>query len=151
MYFLRTKSYLAGIFIWHSGIQPLISKIKQFWTWKLERILNMHVLSWWWYITKQNSFPIYQNYVRKSFQKWARKGKQYCKVKRSSSAFWENWKKIISENAHFDPKLNTRDKCDASGNGLGGVLEEQTHTVWKLFSYASRYLNACKQIKVYTS
>ena len=62
--------------------------------------------------------------------------------------FEKNEKKIISENAHFDPKLNTRDKCDASGNGLGGVLEEQTHTVWKLFSYASRFLNACKQKKV---
>ena len=49
--------------------------------------------------------------------------------------------KNLTENTHYDTKINTRVKTDASRSGLGAVLEQETCNGWETISYASRFLN----------
>ena len=44
-------------------------------------------------------------------------------------------------NHHFDVKLNTRVKCDASHVGLGASIEQDHRGNWKTVVFASRFLN----------
>ena len=44
-------------------------------------------------------------------------------------------------NHHFDVKLNTRVKCDASHSGLGASIEQDHRGIWKVVAFASRFLN----------
>ena len=44
-------------------------------------------------------------------------------------------------NHHFDVKLNTRVKCDASHLGLGASIEQDYRGNWKTVAFASRFLN----------
>ena len=45
-------------------------------------------------------------------------------------------------NIHYNPKLETRIKCDASRSGHGAALEQLTVNGWKLISFASRFSNS---------
>ena len=47
----------------------------------------------------------------------------------------------LTENTHFDVKLETRIKTDASHNDLGVSLEQLHGNYWKTISFASRFLN----------
>merc|ERR1711894_523373 len=48
----------------------------------------------------------------------------------------------ITQNYHYNPKRQTRLKCDASKNGLGACLEQQLSSGdWVPISFASRQLN----------
>ena len=48
----------------------------------------------------------------------------------------------IAKLKYYDPSRDTRVKCDASHNGLGASLEQQTEkNEWIPISFASRYLN----------
>ena len=44
-------------------------------------------------------------------------------------------------NHHFDVKLNTRVKCDASLLRLGASIEQDHRGNWKMVAFASRFLN----------
>ena len=44
-------------------------------------------------------------------------------------------------NHHFDVKLNTRVKCDASHLGLDASIEQDNRGNWKTVAFASRFLN----------
>ena len=48
---------------------------------------------------------------------------------------------MIVENSQYNPSLDTRVKCDASREGLGAALEQQTPYGWETIAYASQYLN----------
>ena len=49
----------------------------------------------------------------------------------------------ISKVNYYDANRDTRVKCDASHNGLGATLEQQTDEgLWVPISFASRYLNS---------
>ena len=49
----------------------------------------------------------------------------------------------ISKVNYYDANRDTRVKCDASHNGLGATLEQQTDEgSWVPISFASRYLNS---------
>ena len=50
----------------------------------------------------------------------------------------------FTENAHYNPNLPTRVRCDASIEGLGAALEQQTSLGWKPIAFASRFLNNCE-------
>ena len=45
-------------------------------------------------------------------------------------------------NRHFNPKLETRIKCDASRKVLGCALEQRTPNGWHTVAFASRFLNS---------
>ena len=47
-----------------------------------------------------------------------------------------------TENMHYDPNLQTRNKCDASGAGLGAALEESLPTGVQTVTFRSRFLNS---------
>ena len=47
----------------------------------------------------------------------------------------------LTENTHFDVKLETRIKTAASHNDLGASLEQLHGDDWKTISFASRFLN----------
>ena len=48
----------------------------------------------------------------------------------------------ISKLNYYDANCETRVICDASHNGLGATLEQQTYEgSWVPISFASRYLN----------
>ena len=47
-------------------------------------------------------------------------------------------------NHHFDVKLNTRVKCDASHLGLGASIEQDHRENWKTVAFASRLLNVAE-------
>ena len=47
-----------------------------------------------------------------------------------------------TENKHFNPELETRNKCDASRKGLGCALEQRTPNGWHTVAFASRLLNS---------
>ena len=51
----------------------------------------------------------------------------------------------IVEQKHFDIKLETRVKCDASKEGLGACLEQKQNNTWHPIAYASRFLNTNEQ------
>ena len=48
---------------------------------------------------------------------------------------------LIVETFHYNPSLETKVKCDASREGLGAALEQQTPYCWETIAYASRILN----------
>ena len=48
----------------------------------------------------------------------------------------------IAQVHYYDPKKDTRVKCDASHSGLGATLEQKTDNGWVPIALASRYLNA---------
>ena len=50
----------------------------------------------------------------------------------------------LTENTHFDVKLNTRVKSDESHSGLGAMLEELYGNDWRSVSFPSRFLNPDK-------
>ena len=64
-----------------------------------------------------------------------------------STVHTEAFEKIKNEicntvtNHHFDVKLNTRVKCDASHLGLGASIEQDHWGNWKTVAFASRFLN----------
>ena len=64
-----------------------------------------------------------------------------------STVHTEAFEKIKKEicntvtNHHFDVKLNTRVKCDASHLGLGASIEQDHRGNWKTIAFASRFLN----------
>ena len=73
-------------------------------------------------------------------------------LKKSEKFIWtdnhqkqfEHTKTVIAtatENAHFNPSLETRFKCDASRQGLGAALEQLDCEGWKTVAFASRFLN----------
>ena len=48
----------------------------------------------------------------------------------------------IAQIHYYDPKKDTRVKCDASHSGLGAALEQKMEdNDWVLIAFASRYLN----------
>ena len=48
----------------------------------------------------------------------------------------------IAQIHYYDPKRDTRRKCDASHSGLGATLEQKTEdNEWVPIAFASRYLN----------
>ena len=51
----------------------------------------------------------------------------------------------IAGNHQYIPKSNTRVKSDASREGLGFILEQQTQIGRKTLSYASCFLNQYQQ------
>ena len=50
----------------------------------------------------------------------------------------------ITENRHFVNNRETRIVCDASRDGIGAALEQETPDGWATVAYASRFLNACE-------
>ena len=48
---------------------------------------------------------------------------------------------LVVENSHYNPSLEKKVKCDASREGLGAALEQQTPYGWETIAYASRFLN----------
>ena len=64
-----------------------------------------------------------------------------------STVHTEAFEKIKKEicntvtNHHFDVKLDTRVKCDASHLGLGASIEQDHRGNWKIVAFASRFLN----------
>ena len=50
-----------------------------------------------------------------------------------------------TENSQYNPKLDVRDKCDASRSGLGAALEQHTPEGWKPIAFASRFLNSTEE------
>ena len=50
----------------------------------------------------------------------------------------------ITENRHFVSNRETRIVCDASREGIGAALEQETPDGWGTVAYASRFLNACE-------
>ena len=64
-----------------------------------------------------------------------------------STVHTEAFEKIKKEicntvtNHHFDVKLDTRVKCDASHLGLGASIEQDHRGNWKTVAFASRFLN----------
>ena len=60
-----------------------------------------------------------------------------------TEAFEKIKKKICNTatNHHFDKKLNTRVKCDASQLGLGASIEQDHRGNWKTVAFASRFSN----------
>ena len=50
----------------------------------------------------------------------------------------------ITENRHFVSNRETRIVCDASREGIGAALEQETPDGWATVAYASRFLNACE-------
>ena len=53
--------------------------------------------------------------------------------------------KNITENRHFVSDRDTRIVCDASREGIGAALEQNTPNGWATIAYASRFLNSCEQ------
>ena len=53
--------------------------------------------------------------------------------------------KNITENRHFVTDRDTRIVCDASREGIGAALEQNTPDGWATIAYASRFLNSCEQ------
>ena len=53
--------------------------------------------------------------------------------------------KNITENRHFVSDRDTRIVCDASREGIGAALEQNTPDGWATIAYASRFLNSCEQ------
>ena len=53
--------------------------------------------------------------------------------------------KSITENRHFVSDRETRIFCDASREGIGAALEQDTPEGWATIAYASRFLNSCEQ------
>ena len=51
----------------------------------------------------------------------------------------------ITENRHFVSNRETRIVCDASREGLGAALEQETPDGWATIAYASRFLNSREQ------
>ena len=51
----------------------------------------------------------------------------------------------ITENRHFVSNRETRIVCDASREGLGAALEQETPDGWATIAYASRFLKTCEQ------
>ena len=51
----------------------------------------------------------------------------------------------ITEIQHFQRGLPLRIICDASKDGLGAVLQQQTKTGWQPISFASRFLAEFEQ------
>ena len=47
-----------------------------------------------------------------------------------------------TENKHFNPKLETRIKCEASRKGLGCASKQRTPNGWHTVAFASRFLNS---------
>ena len=77
-------------------------------------------------------------------------------LKKSEKFIWtnnhqkhfEHIKTVIAnatENTHFNPTLETRIKCDASGQSLGAALEQLDCDEWKTVAFASRFLNNNKE------
>ena len=50
-----------------------------------------------------------------------------------------------TENAHYNPHLETRIKFDASRAGLGAALEQRSPTGWHTVAFASRLLNSIEE------
>ena len=61
-------------------------------------------------------------------------------------AFEKTKKEICNTvtNHHFDVKLNTRVKCDASHLGLGASIKQDHRGIWKTAAFASRCLNVAE-------
>ena len=62
---------------------------------------------------------------------------------------FENIKKLVSEitqNKHFDQRLETRIITDASTSGLGASLEQYLPEGWVAIAYASRFLNSLEEM-----
>ena len=53
--------------------------------------------------------------------------------------------KNITENRHFVSNKETRIICNASREGIGAALEQETPDGWATISYASQFLNSCYQ------
>ena len=51
----------------------------------------------------------------------------------------------ITENSHYNPKLDVRVKCDASPSGLGAAFEQNTPEGWKPIALASRLPNSTEE------
>ena len=51
----------------------------------------------------------------------------------------------ITEHRHFVSNRETRIVCDASREGLGAALKQETPDGWATIAYASRFLNSCEQ------
>ena len=50
----------------------------------------------------------------------------------------------ISENRHLVSGRETRVVCDASRDGIGCALEQETPDGWATIAYASRFHNSCE-------
>ena len=50
----------------------------------------------------------------------------------------------ITENCDFVSGRDTRVVCDASRDGIGCALEQETPDGWATIAYASRFLNSCE-------
>ena len=72
-------------------------------------------------------------------------------LKKSEKFIWtdnhqthfEHIKTVIAnatENTHFNPTLETRNKCDASRQGLGAALQQLDCEEWKTVAFVSRFL-----------
>ena len=53
--------------------------------------------------------------------------------------------KNITKNRHFVSNIETRIICNASREGIGAALEQETPDGWATIAYASRFLNSCEQ------
>ena len=51
----------------------------------------------------------------------------------------------FTENRHFVSGRETRVVCDASRDGIGCALEQETPDGWATIAYASRFLNSCEK------
>ena len=50
----------------------------------------------------------------------------------------------ITKNRHFKSSRDTRVVCDASRDGIGCALEQETPDGWAKIAYASRFLKSCE-------
>ena len=50
----------------------------------------------------------------------------------------------ITENRHFVSGRETRVACDASRDGVGCSLEQETPDGWATIAYVSRFVNTCE-------
>ena len=51
-----------------------------------------------------------------------------------------------TENAYFNPHLETLIKCDASRAGLGTALEQRSPTSWHIIAFASCFLKSNEEM-----
>ena len=52
----------------------------------------------------------------------------------------------ITENSHYNPKLDVRVKCEASRSGLGAALDQNTPDGWNPKAFACRFLNSTEEL-----
>jgi len=85
--------------------------------------------------------------IAKPLTALTRKNARFIWSGECSEAF-QKLKKLLSQSpvlAHFNPKLATELRCDASDNAIGVILVQKHKTGWKIVSCAARNLSETEQ------